>query len=266
MRKKMKEKKGNNWILLFFMFGGLIISVFMGVQSRKNIGDGRENEMHIIQEEEEIHEQKEILEKKESEKRFITRPKISVGEIVALILEKGDGEIDYKLIEVEGRDINISGEATEIDEIYRLEKELRSEGARKINSDYIKIEGEKVQFKMDFSLEHYGKDKLEPYIPAQRRIFMTPTEQRVYISRLISRRCEIISIGRSQKQEFSEEIMETAIPYHTKGDLNNIVNLFLEIEDSRIFLSLMEDPVKILITEEMAEVYFKVTGYSGSFS
>ncbi|MGL4969655.1 MAG: hypothetical protein ACRC5B_05810, partial [Fusobacteriaceae bacterium] len=121
-------------------------------------------------------------------------------------------------------------------------------------------------FKMDFNLQNYREKGLQPYLPERRRIFATPTEQRTVLSRMVSRRCEIISIGRSQKLEFSGDIMETGIPYHIRGDLHQILNLFFDIEESWVFLSLMEDPIKIIITGDLAEVYFKVTGYSGSFS
>ncbi|MGL4402913.1 MAG: hypothetical protein ACRCTS_04250 [Fusobacteriaceae bacterium] len=267
MKREMKEKKKGNSILPIILFSILGILVFFGWEKKKN-----SEKMGFQQEEirfsamEAESENMVSEEEEETAEKVIVRPKITVGDIVVLIFEEGKEGISYSLIETEGRGINITGEAMDIEDVYRLESALRSHGARRINSDYIKVEEKKVQFKMDFDLQNYGKDKPAPYLSEDRRIFATPTEQKTVLSRMVSRRCEIISIGRSQKQEFNQDMIETGIPYHIRGDIYQIINLFFDIEESRVFLSLLENPIKIIVNGDEAEVHFKVTGYSRSFS
>ncbi|MGL4567375.1 MAG: hypothetical protein ACRCU6_02465 [Fusobacteriaceae bacterium] len=266
MKREKKPEKKRRRILPLILFLALGITIFLGWEKKRSIEKNISLEEIAHYPDQEVEVENEVQQREEVVEKVIVRPRITRGEIVDLILQKGEAGIAYTLIEIDGSEVNISGETDEIEDVYRLESELRSEGAEKINSDYIKKEGEKIGFKMDFNLQNYREKGLQPYLPERRRIFATPTEQRTVLSRMVSRRCEIISIGRSQKLEFSGDIMETGIPYHIRGDLHQILNLFFDIEESWVFLSLMEDPIKIIITGDVAEVYFKVTGYSGSFS
>ncbi|MGL4402543.1 MAG: hypothetical protein ACRCTS_02275 [Fusobacteriaceae bacterium] len=265
MMKKKPEKKERRFLplILFLVLG---ITMFLGWDKKKDLEKNNFQEENIHYSVQETKPPKDIPQKEQVVEKVIVRPKITVGDIVVLIFEEGSDGISYSLIETEGREINITGEAMDIEDVYRLESALRSHGAVRINSDYIKVEERKVQFKMDFNLQDYGKDKPAPYLSEDRRIFATPTEQKTVLSRMVSRRCEIISIGRSQKQEFNQDMMETGIPYHIRGDIYQIINLFFDIEESRVFLSLLENPVKIIVNGDEAEVHFKVTGYSSSFS
>lgn len=277
MKRGMKKKTGSEGgrkkiSILLLMLLILLVLVALGFVAKKKTIDSKEiqdipitKNMREVEEEIEISVEEEFS--SEDREEIIARPKVTVGDILSLLLErKGDG-VEYTLIEIEGREVNITGEAIEIMDVYRLERYLRDEDAERINSDYIKKEGDKILFKMDFSLENYGKDKKELYIPDGRRIFPSPTEQRAILKDMIEKRgMEIISISRSQKREFSEGVTEVGIPYQIKGEIYNLVNLLLDLEENRVFLSLMESPIKIIIDGDSVEVYFKVTGYSGSFS
>lgn len=265
MRREAKkvEKKGRKIIPLLF-FIALIVSMTLGLQSRKKIKKQNAIELNPIQITQEAEEKTEIPEK--IEKAVITRPRVTMGDKLAFILKNMEWGVEYSLIEIDGQEVNLTGEALEIGDIYKIEGVLRGEGATKINSDYIRRNVEGIQFKIDLSLEDYIGGKLEPYVPERRRIFATPTEQRAFLDKFISRRCEIVSIGRSQKRDFTPQIIETGIPYHVRGDLYDIANLLLEIEDGRVFMSLLDNPIKLIIKNGTAELYFKVTGYSGSFS
>ncbi|MGL4981012.1 MAG: hypothetical protein ACRC40_03730 [Fusobacteriaceae bacterium] len=253
-------KKGKI-ILLFILFLAMGITMFLGWQKKQISLEEVEIEKEVVQLEEKENEKEERVEKK-----IISRPEVTVSEIVALILREGKEEISYTSIELDGRSVIIKGRIDEIEDLYLLESNLRSYGAHKINYDYI-TKGERVlDFTMDFSLENYQSEKSKVYSSENRRMFATPTDQRMILIGIISERSEIVSIGRTAKSDFSDGVIEVSAPYHIKGDIYEILNLFFDIEENHIFLSLLSDPIKIVISGDEAEAYFKVTGYSGSFS
>ncbi|MGL5963382.1 MAG: hypothetical protein ACRCZ2_03145 [Fusobacteriaceae bacterium] len=254
----MKKKK---FIVPFILFLAMGITMFLGWQKKQISLEEVEIEKEVVQ-----LEQKENEKEEQIEKKIISRPEVTVSEIVALILREGMEVISYSSIELDGRSVIIKGRTDGVEDLYRLESNLRSYGAHKINYDYIKREKEALEFTMDFSLENYRSEKSKVYSFENRKMFATPTDKRIILSGIISERSEILSVGRTTKSDFSDGIIMVSAPYHIKGDIHEILNLFFEIEESHIFLSLLSDPIKIVISGDDAEAYFKVTGYSGSFS
>lgn len=268
MKKRTRTRKNgkSRKILPFFIFIALIITIFLGWESRKKVKISKNEEKDRVQRGELEIEDKPPIEENEEKDQVIRRPKITRGEILSLLFQAKQGELEYTLIEIEEKQVNITGKSAQISDVYRLEKALRDAGGESINSDYIKKDGEKIEFKMDLSLKNYGAQRMDFYIPEKRRIFETPTEQRDALAVFLSKRCEIISIGRSQKREFSPGITETGIPYHIRGDISSIINLLLALEEGGVFLSLLEEPIKLILSGEEGELYFKIIGYSGDYS